>query len=355
MHVTVVRPYVRVIAKDAETVRRRLAGLGLIDSECKVQKDETTVYFPLHRFPNDEELAQIGSDMVIETSTREFQPLRSGPKDLAEALRGVLEPEEIELLPRAYDLVGDIAVLEIPDELFKHRFLIGRAFHRLHPNFATVLCKRGAVTGLTRVRNYEVLSGEPKTDTIHTEYGCRIAVDLAKAYFSPRLLEEHHRVALLVRDGEKVLDMFTGVGPFALHIARLHTAEVIAVDINPHAIDLLKKSIQLNRLRGTIRPVVADAHEYVPTAFDHDVDCVIMNHPSGASEFVEDACTAVRPGGVIHYYDFIGGQNPEDELVSKAHRLVRNAGRAIKEVSSIRRVRDSAPHEYQMVLDAVIE
>ncbi|MHA1813629.1 MAG: hypothetical protein ACTSYX_09395, partial [Candidatus Thorarchaeota archaeon] len=102
-------------------------------------------------------------------------------------------------------------------------------------------------------------------------------------------------------------------------------------------------------------PVVADAHEYVPTAFDHDVDRVIMNHPSGVSEFVEDACTAVRPGGVIHYYDFIGGPNPEDELVSKVRRLVRNAGRAIKEMSSIRRVRDSAPYEYQMVLDAVIE
>ena len=110
----------------------------------------------------------------------------------------------------------------------------------------------------------------------------------------------------------------------------------------------------MNKLMGTIEPVVADAHEYAPANFDHDVDRVIMNHPSGAFEFIADACQTLRNGGILHYYDFGAGENPEDEIVSKVSRLVREAGKDASEVLHVRRVRDSAPYEYQMVVDLVI-
>lgn len=266
-----------------------------------------------------------------------------------------MPPDLIDLLPRAYDAVGDIAILEIPPELHDYKIEIGRAFHQLHPSFSTVLCKRGAITGMTRTRQYEFLSGEEKTSTVHVEYGCRIAVDLARAYFSPRLLEEHNRIASQVQEGESVIDMFTGVGPFALHIARRQSATVTAIDINPHAIELLRKSLSMNKLRGRVIPVVADAGEYVPAHFTHNVDRVIMNHPSGASKFVNAACTAVRAGGIIHYYDFIASHSAEDDMREKITRLVQEAGYIVSEILAIRRVRDSAPYEYQMVVDVVIE
>ncbi|MCF2135676.1 MAG: class I SAM-dependent methyltransferase family protein [Candidatus Thorarchaeota archaeon] len=348
------RPYVCIPIPLGEKVRKRLLAAGLLDVDFKIRNENGLLFLPLSHEVAAEELQAL-LEIEVETGLCEFAPIHSGPRTLAEALDGILAPEQIELIPRAYDLIGDIAVLEIPEELDSFKSEIGRAFHQVHPNFATVLAKRGAITGLIRTREYDVLSGEPKTHTIHTEYGCRIVVDLARAYFSPRLLEEHHRIATQVKDNETVLDMFTGVGPFALHIARIKPAHVIAVDINPDAIALLRKSMALNQLVGTIEPVVGDAMEYVQENLHYNVDRVIMNHPSGAANFVSAACRAVKSGGVIHYYDFIGGEDPERTIREKIEGLVSRSGREIRDVPAIRRVRDSAPYEYQMVIDIIIE
>jgi tRNA (guanine37-N1)-methyltransferase len=110
----------------------------------------------------------------------------------------------------------------------------------------------------------------------------------------------------------------------------------------------------LNKLVGTIFPVVADAHEYVKDNELH-VDRVIMNHPSGASEFVPDACAILKPGGMMHYYDFVGGESPENTLKDKITGLVEKEGKSVKEITLVRRVRDSAPYEFQMVADVVIQ
>ncbi len=347
------RPYVSVSLAHGEDVRRRLLDLGLIDIRYKIVASDDALYIPLTDEVTEELLdAKLTAEFSF--GERVFTPAAEGPKTLTEALQDEIPPELLDLVPRAYDLVGKIAVLEIPEALQKYSKVIGRAFHSIHENFETVLSKQGAISGQTRVREYVLLWGEDTTKTVHTEYGCRLAVDLSKAYFSPRLLEEHNRVASLVQEGEAVLDMFCGVGPFAIHIARRVRAKVLAIDINPHAIELLRESLSLNRLVGIVEPVVADASQYV-AAMEGSVDRVIMNHPSGAQAFVKDACGVLRPGGVLHYYDFVGGEDPEGEARGNVARLVEEAGRACKDITLVRRVRDSAPYEYQVVADAVIE
>ncbi|MHA1881927.1 MAG: class I SAM-dependent methyltransferase [Candidatus Thorarchaeota archaeon] len=347
-------PFLSIAAKIGEAIRRKLIEFELLDQSYKIISEDGTLFFPLkHELTEDEslELSKVGE---INLGKREFSRIESRPRTLEEVLGDKLNQTELELIPRAYDLVGDIAILEIPDELSQHRFTIGEAFQTVHSNFETVLGKKGAISGTTRTRQYELLSGTDKTDTIHIEYGCRIAVDLARAYFSPRLLEEHNQVSLQVKDGEIILDLFTGVGPFAIHIAKNHDATIVAVDINPDAIELLQKSMTLNKLQGKIEPIVSDAHEFSEKSKPYTFDRVIMNHPSGAFEFVGDACRMLRPGGIMHYYDFIGGENPESELTEKITSLIETNGRKIKEFGRIRRVRDSAPYEYQMVIDVIL-
>ena len=80
-----------------------------------------------------------------------------------------------------------------------------------------------------------------------------------------------------------------------------------------------------------------------------------MNHPSAAPEFVPAACYALKEGGVMHYYDFISSENPETSLIDRITRLVEETGRSVEEISNTRRVRDSAPYEFQMVADIIIE
>ena len=345
------KPFLKVAADKGEKVRKALLEAKLLDTEYKIVFQDDALSIPLCQEVQKELLDSILVAIDYETGEMEFEPQSSIPKTLVDALENYLSPEELELVPRAYDLIGDIAVLEMPDELSRHRETIGQAFHKVHRNFSTVLAKKGAISGTTRLREYQYLAGEDKTDTIHTEYGCRLAVDLSKAYFSPRLLEEHNRIANLVKDNEVVVDMFCGVGPFPIHIARQKNAHIVAIDINPDAIVLLNKSIILNKLIGTIEPIVGDASNYPK---DRIADRVIMNHPSGAFNFIPDACRILKPNAVLHYYDFAAGETPEDTISNKLVRLVEDAGHSVITVDLVRKVRDSAPHEYQMVVDAII-
>jgi tRNA (guanine37-N1)-methyltransferase len=348
------KQFIKVSINNGEQVRKHLHVIGLLDGDYKIISEDGMLYLPVGSIPKTNPMRVDTKEIFFETGIRVFERKTQRPKNLAELLEGNLSEDELALLPRSYDLIGNIAVLEIPDELAQYSTLIGETFHELHRSIRTVLAKRGAITGTIRTRNYDFLSGEKSTKTIHIEYGCRLAVDVARAYFSPRLLEEHNRVAQLVKDGETVVDMFCGVGPFAIHIARQKRAKVVAIDINPSAIELLNESIHLNKLVGTIIPVVTDAHEYANTN-KLVSDRIIMNHPKGASEFIGDACAMLKPGGILHYYDFVGGETPEAAIEERITGLVEKEGKTVKSIDAVRRVRDSAPHEYQMVSDIVIE
>ncbi|MFW9919587.1 MAG: class I SAM-dependent methyltransferase family protein [Candidatus Thorarchaeota archaeon] len=347
-------PFLSVPSKYGELIRKRLLALALFDTNYKIVSEEKVLFFPLREHIDIEQTFPELPTSEYSVGRRNFPEAFDGPKTLSDALKGRLTEKEVELLPRAYDLIGDIAILEIPEELVEHRFEIGHEFLKLRPNFTTVLGKNSAISGTLRIREYELLAGADKRDTIHVEYGCRIAVDLSKAYFSPRLLEEHNRIARQVVEDEHVVDMFSGVGPFALHIAKRTRATITAVDINPDASNLLKQSIPLNRLEGTIVPITADIRDYTESSKSGFADRVIMNHPSGAFNFIGEACKLLREDGVMHYYDFMGGEDPEQALCEKVKRLIEKSGRAIKKILLIRRVRDSAPYEYHMVLDAII-
>lgn len=348
-------PYLCIPVEFGEQVRRRLIELEILNTAFKLVSEEGKLYFPLIDEAVMDKILPDLKSIEHSTGEREFPSTYSGPTTLRGALEGKLTEDELDLLPRAYDLIGDIAVLEIPEELSDHQYTIGEAFLQIRSSFTTILGKKGAIKGTLRTREYVLLAGVEKTDTIHTEYGCRIAVDLSKAYFSPRLLEEHNRIAQSVQKNEHVVDMFTGVGPFALHIARKVDAKIIAVDINPDAIALLEKSVSLNRLTGLIELVTNDIREYSKVVKSSTADRVILNHPSGAWEFIPEACHLLKPGGMMHYYDFMGGDDPEGSISEKLAQLVKESNRRIEKISLIRRVRDSAPYEYHMVVDAIIQ
>jgi tRNA (guanine37-N1)-methyltransferase len=94
--------------------------------------------------------------------------------------------------------------------------------------------------------------------------------------------------------------MFTGVGPFALMIAKhARPGVVYAMDLNPDAIAYLKENIHLNKAT-TVRPLEGDARQLV-----FDVPCadrIIMNLPHTAQDFFHDALTRLKLGGTIHFY-----------------------------------------------------
>lgn len=270
---------------------------------------------------------------------------------LKEALRGVLSDEELEKLYSSFDLVGDIAVVKVPEELRGRGALIGEAIIKCVKHVKTVLGQVGPVSGELRLRELEHLAGEPRTETIYKEHGCRFKVDLAKVYFSPRLSYERMRVASQVGRGEVVVNMFAGVGTYSILIAKLAEKTLVySIDVNPAAHRLTVENVKLNKVSGRVVPVLGEAGRVVRDVLEGSASRVLMPLPERAKEFLGDAVRCLRRGGgVIHYYTHKHGSKPE--ALTDAEREVKAVLREEVKVLSARVVREVGPRLQQVVLD----
>ncbi len=260
------------------------------------------------REPKGIELTTLKSQITKFTIyTAVFSEKQLPPETLTQALQDKLPADLLASVPQAFDIIGDIVVIDIPPQLKSYQNTIGEAILQTQKNVKTVLAKASDISGVFRVRDYDLIAGENKTQTIHREFGCQYHVDIAKAYFSPRLSHEHKRVASLVQEGETVVDLFAGVGPFSVLIGKRNpNAKVYAVDLNPDAVELLKINVRVNKVENHVFPILADAREIAATKLKGSADRVIMNLPETAIDFVDAACNAINPqGGVVHFYGFV--------------------------------------------------
>ncbi len=348
---------IKVPKNHGETAIAQANKLRLIDHELEVKKDARFVYIPLLNKPPSTLLQKFKRAVPDVQISKDFFARREKHREtLIELLDDKLPSHLISSLPHSADIIGDIAIVEIPAELKPHEKTIGDAVLKTYKNVNTVLAKAGPVSGTYRLREFSIIAGEPKTATVHKENGCKFYVDVAKAYFSPRLSHEHDRVASLVNDGETIVDLFAGVGPFAVQIAKKReNVKVYAVDVNPEAIEFLKRNTRFNRVEGRIIPVLGDAREAVSRRLSSVADRVIMNLPEKAIEFVDVACKTIKPqGGIIHLYGFVNASDSLEDLLQRFEKLVEKYGRKSVNTPSARYVRDTAPYERQVVLDAQI-
>ena len=335
-----------------------LAGkLGLIDKSLSIGRKEVTLCIPLIRQPDDTESAKLKENLPsLEVLTDVFEEKKQPSETIIQALQDKLPPNLLAILPQAFDIIGDIVIIEIPQQLKPYQNLIGEAILETQKNIKTVLAKAGDITGVYRIRNYSFIAGENKTQTIPREFGCSYHVDVAKAYFSPRLSHEHARVASLVQAGEVVVDLFAGVGPFSVLIGKkCPQAKVYAVDLNPDAVELLKVNVRVNRVEGRVFPLCAEAREIAKGKLKGAADRVIMNLPETSIDFVDAACNAFKPqGGVVHFYGFVRSPDTVENLKQRFSEAVERSGRHVEGFLYARSIRETAPFESQVVLDAKI-
>ena len=341
-----------------EIVRELVIELDLLNNVYRIKKENSSLIIPITRELSIDELKRfqkLDIDIEIKEMTN-LEEMVSKPKSHFEVLETQFSEEELALTPRSFDTIGDIVVIEIPDELWEKREIIGKSLLKAHSSIRTVYAKAGKVSGVNRLRPIELIAGEKKTKTIYKEHGIRLAVDLKQAYFSPRLSEEHSRIANKAKDDEIIVDLFCGVGPFVLPIGKRTNALIHAIDINPGAVELLKENILLNKLKGKIIPYCGDCRKVVEEQQLLGIaDRVIMNLPGYAIQFVDVACKVLKPdGGIIHFFEFAGGDNPEETIIQDITREVEKAGRKIKQVLEVKKVRMSAPKQWQMVADVKI-
>lgn len=311
---------------------------NLLNQKYKIERDPDYLYIPvMDRI--DEGEHQLPKFEIIRYP---FQSISKKPASLKEALDTLIPDNLQSLIPSAFDQIGDLVVIEIPDELQSYKSEIGSAMLNISNNVKGVFMKTSAVNGLTRTRSLKFLSGSDETFTVHKEYGIRIAVDIEKIYFSPRLSTEHHRITSQISI-ETVLDMFGACGPFALHIAKNTESTVTSIDINPIAKELIEKSVGMNRLKGQIIPLTGDAMVVGNNLLTNgqSFDRIIMNHPSNALPFLQLAVNLCKPLGKVHFYLFA----PIEDHESYCNDLIASQNLNCR-IAEIHPVRQYSPQEF---------
>ncbi len=272
---------------------------------------------------------------------------------LRKALEGILSEKESEELFSAFDQIGDIIVIRIPDSLLSKKKIIGGIILERVSTAKSVFYQSSDVEGDFRTRSLELLAGEDRTETEYKEYGCRFAVDVEKVFFSPRLSTERERIANLVQDGEIVVNMFGGVGMFSILVAKNKKCTVYNIDINPIASKLCEKNINLNKLVGEVICINGDAAKIIKERLENKGDRTLMLLPERSDEFLESAILATRNNGIIHYYSHIHADKKQDApKLSEQHYL--ELTKMKSEILNSKIVRAVGPRYYQTVVDVKI-
>jgi len=311
---------IRVPRDAGELSRKRLIELHLLDNDLKIKSDGKYLLIPV---------------------LKPVEGIGVPGKDIFERLE---KKSTLSQAPGAYEIIGDIAIIdqheenapEIADILLQHK------------NIKTVFQAASAVSGEYRTRELLFIKGEKKIETIYRENECRYLLDVTQVYFTPRLSTERARVADQVKNGDKVVDMFAGIGPFSILIAkRFPGSQIIAIDKNPVAIKYLRENVRLNKVKN-IEIREGDAREEVKGI--SDADHIIMNLPHSGLEFLYSAFGIIKSGGVIHFYAISHEDDLFEGLIKEIEAYAKKSCIQVFPIQC-RVVRPYAPYQYNVCID----
>ncbi len=331
----------KVGTSEAERIRRKLLGMDLLDLDVRVRSKGGSILLPL----NDIEIPYL-SDMG-EVVTEEMEPVNRPPRSYKDLLD--IPSDLHKLLPSSHDIIGDVCILKLHRELEPYIGEIGNALLEAKRNIRVVALDKG-VEGEFRIRNIEVIAGDPNLETTHVENNLRFKLDPSLVYFSPRLATERARVAGMVSGG-RVLDMFAGVGPFSLNCSRHGKPdEVIGIDLNPDCIEYFQNNIKLNSASDNVSAYLGDANE--ASIGMGPFDLIIMNLPHGSMEFLPTAYQ-IMDEGRIHLYSIVEMTDVRSMIASI---LSSSDGYEKKlDISGMREVHNYSATRSMMVFDIIVK
>jgi len=344
-----------------ETAIESLRAEGVYDESRRVCEDgPERVALPVTEPPTETEIREV---------VRQLEPEPRNP-DLEDLLadRGWSD-DDLEAAPGSWAVIGSVILVTIPADC-PDETAVGEALLELHGEADSVLADAGiandGTAGTYREPRTRLLAGSSDTETIHTEHGTQYGLDPTKVMFSPGNQAERARMGDLVDDGERVFDMFAGIGYFTLPIARAG-AEVTATERNPTAFRYLLENAMLNDVSDRIDAYMTDCRDL---ASDLDVDRVVMGYYGSsddssddtdegehgtrteeAHEFLPDALDALSPGGVVHYHEATPESRLWDRPLARLERAADAAGRDLA-VLEKRRVKSHSAGVAHVVVDA---
>jgi len=224
---------------------------------------------------------------------------------LKELLSKKLTKKQLEILPTSFDVVGDILIFNyFPEELEKKEKVIGEVILKEHKNVKVICKKTKKHSGVYRLPKLKIISGQRRKETEHKENNVRLKLNVEKVYFSARSSTERKRIYEQVKNGEEVLVMFSGCGPFAIEIAKNSKSKnVSGVEINPIAHKYALENVKVNKVQDKINLYLGDVNKVLPK-INKKFDRILMPLPMSGEDFLGLAINKVKKKGIIHFYDF---------------------------------------------------
>ncbi|MDP3729065.1 MAG: hypothetical protein Q8R18_06480 [bacterium] len=301
---------VKVLKKDAEKIKKQLLEKGAFAVGYSPLPGREYIYFPVNK--------EVKGYTLVEKNA----PLK----------------EKKEEYSGAYDQIGDIIIVgkEVKDSEAKK--LLQKV------DVKVVLRREGLYHGEFRTQDLEWIAGEKRKETVYRESGIQMKLDVEKCYFTPRLGTERLRIAQMIQPGEKVLILFSGVGPYPLIFARYSKASlIVGVEKNPvahqYAVENCKKypQIQLYNI---------DAKDF---SSSEKFDRVLMPLPKSAEEFLHVAVKYLKKKGTIHFYTFAAAE----EIPTKPLSLIKEKIPSFK-VLSVVKCGQYAPKKFRVCIDFIV-
>jgi tRNA (guanine37-N1)-methyltransferase len=228
-------------------------------------------------------------------------------------LKGLLESKltdaQLEKLPNAYDIIGDIIIISIDPGLKSKEKLIADALLKTHPNIKVICKKQDIHKGRYRTQKLKIIAGDKRKETVHRENNVMLKLDVETSYFSPRSGNERKRIAGQVKKGENILVMFSGIAPLPIVLAKNTKAKKItAIELNPKAHRYALENIRLNKIKN-VELIKGDVKK---VKLKEKFDRIAMPLPKTGEQFLPLALSYTKKGSVIHYYDFLKEDEFED-------------------------------------------
>jgi tRNA (guanine37-N1)-methyltransferase len=274
--------------------------------------------------------------------------------NLKQALKKKLTKKELSFLVKSFDSVGNIAIIEIPEELKKKEKLIGETIIQLNKNIKTVCKITGKHKGKYRLQPLKIIAGEKNFIAEYKESKCKFVFDVRKVFFSPRLSNERLRISKLIKEGEIVGCFFAGVGPYPIIFAKNSLMKkAVAIELNPEAVKYLKKNTELNKVKEKIQVIQGDVNK-IGEKLKNSFDRVVMPMPHGGETFLNAALNTAKKGAVIHFYQVLPKENAFETAIERAKKECEKQGRKFKLLDK-RKVRPFSATKMQVVIDFKVE
>ena len=235
---------------------------------------------------------------------------------------------DLNKLPKGYQKIGDIIVLNLDEVFNDYKKEIGEATLEIFPKVRSICNKYGEIRGKFREPQIELLVGDENTIVTHIEHGCKYRFDIRKLMFAKGNLSERVRIPKQVRDGEIIVDMFAGLGYFSIPIGKLSKpGKLYSIELNPVSYKFLKENFEINKIKNA-EAINGDNREIINGLVDEGVkaDRVLMGYLPPPKEFLPWAFKIIKKNGILHYEDLVV-KGKEDEEYERIMNDVRRAGR----------------------------